>query len=161
MSGSAIALFGLMSATIRKAPGMSSCRRPSRFPPSSTLIVLSPVTLPPGRLKLATRPSCTGSPLVTKTIGIVVVARLAARTAAVPNGATICLYLVVCTFGKTRQVEQALPVARYKRRNVDQCSNALRIASSCLRSNDTAHTGAGNNGGLNACGQHVSEAGST
>jgi hypothetical protein len=89
MSGSAIALFGLMTATIRNARGMSSCRRPSRFPPSSTLIVVSPVTLPPGRLKLAMRPSCTGSPLVTKTIGIVVVARLAARTAAVPNGATM------------------------------------------------------------------------
>ena len=41
--------------------GISSCRNPSRFAPSSTFIMLSPVTLPPGRLKLATRPSCTGS----------------------------------------------------------------------------------------------------
>ena len=39
---------------------------------------LTPVTLPPGRLRLATRPSLTGSPPVAKTIGIVVVAALAA-----------------------------------------------------------------------------------
>jgi hypothetical protein len=35
------------------------------------------VTLPPGRLRLATRPSLTGSPPLAKTIGIVVVAALA------------------------------------------------------------------------------------
>ena len=52
----------------------------------------------------------------------------------------VCLYLVVSTFGKMRQVEQALAVARYKRCNVDQCCNALRIAGSCLGSNDAAHT---------------------
>jgi hypothetical protein len=39
---------------------------------------LIPVTLPPGRLKLATRPASTGSPPAVKTIGIVVVAALAA-----------------------------------------------------------------------------------
>ena len=39
---------------------------------------LTPVTLPPGRLRLATRPSLTGSLPVAKTIGIVVVAALAA-----------------------------------------------------------------------------------
>src|SRR5262249_56572798 len=37
-----------------------------------------PVTLPPGRLRLATRPSLTGSPLAVNTIGIVLVAALAA-----------------------------------------------------------------------------------
>ena len=41
------------------------------------------------RLKLATRPSCTESALVMKTIGIVVVAALTASAAAVPNGVTI------------------------------------------------------------------------
>jgi hypothetical protein len=35
---------------------------------------LTPVTLPPGRLRLATRPSLTGSPSAAKTIGTVVVA---------------------------------------------------------------------------------------
>ena len=44
---------------------------------------LTPVTLPPGRLRLATRPTSTGSPPVTKTIGTVVVAALAASAAGV------------------------------------------------------------------------------
>jgi hypothetical protein len=42
------------------------------------------VTFPPGRLKLATRPSLMGSPPVKKTIGIVAVAALAARAALLP-----------------------------------------------------------------------------
>ena len=41
---------------------------------------LTPVALPPGRLKLATTPSWTGSPAETKAIGIVVVAAFAAST---------------------------------------------------------------------------------
>src|SRR5262249_11143670 len=44
--------------------------------------LVAPVTLPPGRLRLATQPSCTGSRLVTKTMGIVVVAALAGNVAA-------------------------------------------------------------------------------
>ena len=42
---------------------------------------VAPVTLPPGRLRLATRPCWTGSPPVTKTMGIVVVAAFAASAA--------------------------------------------------------------------------------
>ncbi|MGA7534941.1 MAG: hypothetical protein WBW27_23975 [Pseudolabrys sp.] len=41
--------------------------------------MLIPVMLPPGRERLATKPSCTGSLLTRKTIGIVVVAALAAN----------------------------------------------------------------------------------
>ena len=47
------------------------------------------MTLPPGRLRLATRPSLTGSPPMVKTIGIVEVAALAASAAGVPPVATI------------------------------------------------------------------------
>ena len=43
---------------------------------------LRPVTLPPGRAKLATSPASTGSVALTMTIGIVVVARLAASAGA-------------------------------------------------------------------------------
>jgi hypothetical protein len=43
-----------------------------------------PVTLPPGRLKLATRPCLTGSTPVAKTIGMVEVAAFAACTAGSP-----------------------------------------------------------------------------
>ena len=46
-----------------------------------------PVALPPGRARLATRPSLTGSSAARKTIGIVVVAALAAIAAAVPMAA--------------------------------------------------------------------------
>jgi hypothetical protein len=49
----------------------------------STLNVAAPVTLPPGRFRLATRPSSTGSLLVVKTMGIVVIAAFATRFAGV------------------------------------------------------------------------------
>ena len=44
---------------------------------------VAPVTLPPGRLRLATRPSATGSLLVVKTMGIVVVVAFATTAAGV------------------------------------------------------------------------------
>ena len=47
---------------------------------------MMPVALPPGRAKLATRPNLTGSSATPKTIGIVVVAALAAGAAAVKGG---------------------------------------------------------------------------
>ena len=53
---------------------------------SSTLKKFTPVTLPPGRLRLATRPDLTGSAPTAKTIGIVAVAALAASAAALPSG---------------------------------------------------------------------------
>ena len=55
----------------------------SRFAPSSTERKLTPVILPLGRLRLATRPDSTGSLPIAKTIGIVVVAALAARAAGI------------------------------------------------------------------------------
>ena len=50
---------------------------------------LTPVTLPPGRLRLATKPALTGSPPIVKTIGIVVVAALAAKIELPPPVAAI------------------------------------------------------------------------
>jgi hypothetical protein len=49
------------------------------------------VTLPPGRLRPATRPACTGSVPATNTIGIVAVAVLAASAAATPPGVATTL----------------------------------------------------------------------
>src|SRR6516225_2509730 len=72
------ALLGLTSATKRLAPGASSRNIPSRFATSSTVWKLTPGALPPGRLRLATRPIATGSVPIAKTIGMVVVAALAA-----------------------------------------------------------------------------------
>src|SRR5262245_17477061 len=51
--------------------------------------MVTPVTLPPGRLRLATRPIFTGSLPAVKTIGMVVVAALAASAEAVPPVAAI------------------------------------------------------------------------
>src|SRR6266446_2354070 len=49
------------------APGCNSCNNPSCFAPSSAVTKVIPVTLLPGRLRLATRPSLTGAPRLTKT----------------------------------------------------------------------------------------------
>ena len=58
----------------------------------SSLLVFSsipkfekPVTLPPGRARLATKPAATGSPTLTITMGMFVVAFLAADVAGVPE----------------------------------------------------------------------------
>jgi hypothetical protein len=63
---------GWTSTPTRFALGTRSCSSPSRFAVSSVMKELIPVALPPGRARLATRPSRTGSSLETKTIGIVV-----------------------------------------------------------------------------------------
>jgi hypothetical protein len=50
---------------------------------SSAFWLLIPVALPPGRLRLATNPSSTGSSAIRKKIGMIDVAALAARVAGV------------------------------------------------------------------------------
>ena len=57
----------------------------SRLPARSSPIVASPVVLPPGRAKLATKPVPTGSPAVANTIGITLVDCCNAMTAGVPD----------------------------------------------------------------------------
>jgi hypothetical protein len=47
----------------------------SRFGATTMFSWVTPVTLPPGRLRLATRPSQTGSLPISKTIGMVAVSR--------------------------------------------------------------------------------------
>ena len=65
------------------APGASSLSSSSRFAINLLTKKLTPVTFPPGRLRLATSPNSTGSPPVTNTIGSVDVAGLAASAEAV------------------------------------------------------------------------------
>ena len=48
---------------------------------TSTVVKVTPVTLPPGRLRLATKPVLIGSAPTTKTTGVVVDAALAACAA--------------------------------------------------------------------------------
>jgi hypothetical protein len=53
-------LSGLTRAPIKMALGASSLRRPICFGTSGERMLLTPVRLPPGRLRLATRPDSTG-----------------------------------------------------------------------------------------------------
>ena len=85
------ALFGLTSRATVVALGANSCSRANRFGPSSALNQLTPVTLPPGRLRLATKPYLRGSSLLVNTMGIVLVAALAAIAGLLPPVATITL----------------------------------------------------------------------
>jgi hypothetical protein len=55
------------------AVGRSSCSNSSRFGATTAFNWVTPVTLPPGRLRLARRPNRTASPPISKTIGMVVV----------------------------------------------------------------------------------------
>src|SRR5262245_62633368 len=73
------ALAGLTRTATRVAAGTSSRRSSSRFATNSPAKKLIPVALPPGRARLATRPSRTGSSGTEKTMGIVVVGDLAAK----------------------------------------------------------------------------------
>ena len=75
---------GLSSTATRAAAGTSSRRSSSRFAASSAAKKLTPVRLPPGRARLETRPSRTGSSATIKTIGIEVGAFAAAIDAGPP-----------------------------------------------------------------------------
>jgi hypothetical protein len=80
---------GLISTPIRATPGTRSRSSPSRFGSIRLVNRVTPVTLPPGRLKLSTKPALTGSPPIPNTIGIVVVAAFAASPEGSPPAATM------------------------------------------------------------------------
>ena len=72
-------LCGLITKAMSRALGTSSRSSSRRFGPSSLLSTKTPVALPPGRLRLPTRPRVTGSAPLLNTIGMVDVASLTAR----------------------------------------------------------------------------------
>ena len=75
---------GDRTSPTRTSFGIASLSISSLFVPSSAVRLETPVTLPPGRARLATRPAPTGSPTFAITMGIVVVALFAANAGAVP-----------------------------------------------------------------------------
>ena len=79
-SAVATSLLGLIRVAIRVAFGTASFKSSSPLPmnPPGTSVAM-PVTLPPGRARLATKPTRTGSATAMKTIGMVDVAFFAAR----------------------------------------------------------------------------------
>src|SRR5262245_47217873 len=86
---SAVGLVGLTRTETAAAVGTTSRKISSRFGPTSTFKLVTPVILASGWLRLLTSPIAIGSAPISKTIGIVVVADLAARAAGAPPGATI------------------------------------------------------------------------
>jgi len=64
----------------------SSC-----FPTSASAMMVDPVMFPPGRARLVTSPAPTGSAAPAKTMGIVLVARCAARAGGTPPVTVACI----------------------------------------------------------------------
>ena len=84
------------------ASGTTSRSRPSRFGAEATLRKLTPVMLPPGLLRLATRPVATGSAPMWKTIGMDDVAAFAASA-----GGTEPLVTMTATLRATNSAANA------------------------------------------------------
>src|SRR4029077_16951344 len=82
-------LAGLTNIATRAAAGTSSRRSSSRFATNSPVKKLMPVKLPPGRPRLVTRPSLTGSSGTAKTTGIVVLSACGGFPGALPPSGTI------------------------------------------------------------------------
>jgi len=74
---------------IEPADRANSRSNSSRLPTSALTSWLTPVRLPPGRLRLATNPDLTGSPPTVNMIGMVDVARFAACAVTVPPSVAI------------------------------------------------------------------------
>jgi hypothetical protein len=74
---------GTSRSPTRASLGTASLSISSLFVLSSNDKLESPVTLPPGRARFATNPAATGSPLLVITMGMVVVAFLAANAGGV------------------------------------------------------------------------------
>jgi hypothetical protein len=71
------------ATALRETPGSASLSSSTRLGTSSGPRKVNPVIFPPGRARLATSPSPTGSPMTGVTMGTVVVACCAARAAGV------------------------------------------------------------------------------
>jgi hypothetical protein len=150
------------------ALGASSRSKPSRLAASSSFMVLIPVALPPGRLRLTTRPAATGSPGQVNTIGMVAVAALAAsvagwletatttatrrrtRSAVNSGNRSFCppaqRYSIV-TFRPSTKPAWLRPVRNPARRlafcsSVPECRNPITGVASCCARAATGHTAA-------------------
>src|SRR3954471_1571535 len=82
-----VGFAGLDSNATTVRDGFISLSNSTHFAPSTVVNEAIPVTFPPGRLRLATRPKATGSLTEVNTIGIIVVAALAASAAGGPPAA--------------------------------------------------------------------------
>ena len=72
-------VVGVTNSATTMDEAINSYSKLSLFGQREALITVTAVVLPPGRLKLATRPSSTGSPAVAKTTGIAEIAAFTSR----------------------------------------------------------------------------------
>src|SRR4030088_2877886 len=116
------------------ACGTISCSKPSRFASSELANTNTPGALAPGRLRPATRPNRTGSVAVEKTIGIVVVAALAASAETPPPVAMMTAtaqrlgvqYVAAPVFEPT-QIEPAITTLAHEPNGVLLISQLFRL----------------------------------
>src|SRR5262249_48968673 len=131
-------ITGLLSRLLARwlrlggAPWPFSCSSPRRFGRRGTDAKLTPI-LPPGRLRLVTRPVSIGSPPLTNTIGMVEVAARATRMLVLSVAATWSLAAHAQesgTLGTTKVTPAPLPpqieVARVK--PLDRTPPNLRLS---------------------------------
>jgi hypothetical protein len=86
---------------LRRSPvGIASLNSSTRLPASSVTKALNPVTLPPGRGRLATTPESSGSP-----IAAAVRVSTSRRTASCARLCCICSRPVMAPFGQIDQLE--------------------------------------------------------
>src|SRR6516225_5298240 len=86
-----VLLVGSTSTATWAAAGSNWRNRASRFATNSVAKIFTPVRLPSGRARLATRPTLTGLSADTKRTGIVLVASLAANAALSPTATIAAL----------------------------------------------------------------------
>jgi hypothetical protein len=98
--------------------GTRSCSSPSRFDPSSVSKLLTPVTLPPGRLKLATRPNLIGSPDPFCCISCPGVSRVWAIVAAIAPPPSVNQSGKMCSWKDRKAILPAIK-AIYRAENAD------------------------------------------
>ena len=110
---------GFEMTMMRESLGTLSFSNSNLFPASSGAPVVKPVMLPPGRARLSTSPLATGSLIAKKTIGIVLLAFLAAKT---PGKEA--LVTMRSTFKRTRSAARSGSRSSSRRHNgtQSQCS---------------------------------------
>src|ERR1700730_12721332 len=102
LTSSTLPAFAVLNRiAMRVASGAISLRISSLLPATSGIMLLKPVMFPPGRARLATRPTPTGSPTATMTMGIELVSCSTARVTCVPGVTMTSTFLtdeVACNF---------------------------------------------------------------
>jgi hypothetical protein len=107
-----------------------------RLAPSWGEMIAKPVTLPPGRPRLATSPSSTGSPIIPITMGTVVVAFVAAIEATP-------LSVTITSTGRSVRVPRRRSEAvlvRRARNGIGVCSSGLQCGRACASLPETPET---------------------